>query len=130
MSIVGLPETAVREAKDRVKAALLNAGFDFPAGHVTISLAPADLPKEGSRFDLPIALAILCANGQCDAESFSRYLIAGELSLDGSLRGVHGVLPMALASGLVKLGDTIVVTGSHPFGAQASTNFLKIQQLD
>jgi len=61
MSMVGLPETAVREAKDRVKAALLNTGFNFPAGHVTISLAPADLPKEGSRFDLPIALGILAA---------------------------------------------------------------------
>ena len=66
MSLGGLPETAVRESRGRVKAALLNARFRFPAGHITISLAPADLPKEGSRFDLPIALGVLAASGQLD----------------------------------------------------------------
>ena len=96
MSMVGLPETAVREAKDRVKAALLNAGFSFPAGHVTISLAPADLPKEGSRFDLPIALGILAASGQVDDRRLGECEFVGELSLGGGLNPVKGVLPVAI----------------------------------
>jgi magnesium chelatase family protein len=94
--MVGLPETAVREAKDRVKAALLNAGFDFPAGHITISLAPADLPKEGSRFDLPIALGILAASAQVDDSRFTDYEFIGELSLGGGLNPVKGALPVAI----------------------------------
>ena len=96
VSLVGLPQTAVRESKDRVKAALLNAGFDFPDGAVTISLAPADLPKEGSRFDLPIALGILAASGQADDHRFETYEFVGELSLSGQLKPVRGVLPMAI----------------------------------
>ena len=96
MSMVGLPETAVREAKDRVKAALLNAGFKFPDGHVTISLAPADLPKEGSRFDLPIALGILAASAQVDDSRFEGYEFIGELSLGGGLNPVRGALPVAI----------------------------------
>ena len=98
MSMVGLPETAVREAKDRVKAALLNAGFNFPPSHITISLAPADLPKEGGRFDLPIALGILAATGQLDDHRFNDYEFIGELSLGGGLNPVKGVLPVALAA--------------------------------
>ena len=98
MSMVGLPETAVREAKDRVKAALLNAGFNFPPSHITISLAPADLPKEGGRFDLPIALGILAATGQLDDHRFKDYEFIGELSLGGGLNPVKGVLPVALAA--------------------------------
>jgi magnesium chelatase family protein len=96
MSMVGLPETAVREAKDRVKAALLNAGFDFPASHITISLAPADLPKEGGRFDLPIALGILAASAQVDDTRFDDYEFIGELSLGGGLNPVKGALPVAI----------------------------------
>ena len=96
VSLVGLPQTAVRESKDRVKAALLNAGFDFPDGAVTISLAPADLPKEGSRFDLPIALGILAASGQADDHRFDEFEFVGELSLSGKLKPVRGILPMAI----------------------------------
>jgi magnesium chelatase family protein len=96
MSMVGLPETAVREAKDRVKAALLNARFKFPQVHITISLAPADLPKEGGRFDLPIALGILAASGQIPDDLFPKFEFIGELSLGGGLNPVKGTLPVAL----------------------------------
>jgi len=96
MSMVGLPETAVREAKDRVKAALLNCGYAFPPGHITISLAPAELPKEGSRFDLPIALGILAASAQLDDRCMDDYEFIGELSLGGELSPVKGVLPTAI----------------------------------
>ncbi len=96
MSLVGLPETALREAKDRVKAALMNARFKFPASLITISLTPAVLPKEGSRFDLPIALGILAASGQVSDENLAQYEFIGELSLSGELNPVQGVLPVAL----------------------------------
>ncbi|MEJ2406199.1 MAG: YifB family Mg chelatase-like AAA ATPase [Candidatus Thiodiazotropha sp.] len=96
LSIVGLPEAAVKESKDRVRAALLNTRFEFPARRITISLAPADLPKEGGRFDLPIALGILAASGQIPTEPLSRYEFVGELGLGGQLRPIRGVLPVAL----------------------------------
>ena len=80
LSIVGLPETAVKESKDRVRSALLNAGFDFPARRITINLAPADLPKEGGRYDLPIALGILAASGQIPPESLEKKECLGELA--------------------------------------------------
>lgn len=98
LSIVGLPELAVRESKDRVRGALSNSRFDFPAGRVTINLAPADLPKEGGRFDLPIALGILGASGQIAAEPLAGYEFLGELALSGELRPVDAVLPAALAA--------------------------------
>lgn len=98
LSIVGLPETGVRESKDRVRSALLNAGFEFPARRITINLAPADLPKEGGRFDLPIALGILAASGQIPPESLENLECMGELSLDGALRPLRGVLPAVLAA--------------------------------
>ncbi len=98
LSIVGLPETGVRESRERVRSALLNAGFEFPARRITINLAPADLPKEGGRFDLPIALGILAASGQIPAESLAPYECVGELSLDGALRPLKGVLPAVLAA--------------------------------
>lgn len=98
LSIVGLPETAVKESKDRVRAALINAGFEFPARRVTISLAPADLPKEGGRFDLPIALGILAASGQIPSEAVAGCEFLGELALDGTLRPVRGCLPAVLAA--------------------------------
>ncbi len=96
ISIVGLPETAVKESKDRVPAALLNAQFHFPDRRITVSLAPADLPKEGGRFDLPIALGILAASGQLNDEKLGGYEFLGELSLGGALRPIRGVLPAAL----------------------------------
>ncbi len=98
LSIVGLPETAVKESKDRVRSALLNAGFEFPARRITINLAPADLPKEGGRFDLAIALGILAASGQLPMEPLAALECLGELSLDGSLRPVRGVLPAVMAA--------------------------------
>ncbi|MEH6560438.1 MAG: YifB family Mg chelatase-like AAA ATPase [Marinobacter sp.] len=98
LSIVGLPETGVRESRERVRSALLNAGFEFPARRITINLAPADLPKEGGRFDLPIALGILAASGQIPRESLSSCEFLGELSLDGALRPLKGVLPAVLAA--------------------------------
>ncbi len=99
LSIVGLPEAAVKESKDRVRAALLNSSFDFPTRRITVNLAPADLPKEGGRFDLPIALGILAASKQLPQETIRSYEFLGELSLSGELRAVHGVLPAAVASG-------------------------------
>lgn len=98
LSIVGLPETAVKESKDRVRAALLNANFEFPARRVTINLAPADLPKEGGRFDLPIALGILVASGQVPASELDGYEFVGELALTGKVRPVRGALTAALAA--------------------------------
>jgi magnesium chelatase family protein len=96
LSIVGLPETAVRESKDRVRGALLNSNFEFPARRITINLAPADLPKEGGRFDLPIALGILAASRQIPGDELAHYEFAGELALSGELRSVQGILPMSL----------------------------------
>jgi len=96
LSIVGLPEAAVKESKDRVRSALINCQFEFPAKRITINLAPADLPKEGGRFDLPIALSILAASGQIPSTELSDYEFLGELSLGGELRSINGVLPAAL----------------------------------
>lgn len=97
LSIVGLPEAAVKESKDRVRGAILNSRFEFPSRRITINLAPADLPKEGGRFDLPIALGILAASGQINPERLSQYEFLGELALGGELRSIRGVLPAALA---------------------------------
>src|SRR3569623_1260734 len=94
--IVGLPEMAVREAKDRVKAAINTCGYEFPNRRITCNLAPADLPKEGGRFDLAIALGILAASNQIPADSIENMEIFGELSLSGEIRAVPGILPAAL----------------------------------
>jgi magnesium chelatase family protein len=96
-TIVGLPETEVKEAKDRVRAALQNARFEFPNRRITVNLAPADLPKESGRFDLPIALGILAASNQIPGEMLSQYEFAGELSLSGELRPIRGALAMTFA---------------------------------
>jgi magnesium chelatase family protein len=97
-TIVGLPDAEVREAKDRVRAALNHARFEFPARRITVNLAPADLPKDSSRLDLPIALGILAASGQIPVGAIERHEFAGELSLTGDLRPVRGALAMALAA--------------------------------
>lgn len=96
LCIVGLPEKAVKESKDRVRSAIINNGFEFPARRIVINLAPADLPKEGGRFDLPIAIGILAAYGQIPVESLAQYEFVGELALTGALKSVKGILPMAL----------------------------------
>lgn len=102
-TIVGLPETEVKESKDRVRAALQNACFEFPARRITVNLAPADLPKESGRFDLPIALGILAASGQMPDDELDKYEFAGELSLSGELRPIRGALAMTFA--MFRTGD-------------------------
>jgi magnesium chelatase family protein len=97
-TIVGLPETEVKEARDRVRAALQNARFEFPARRITVNLAPADLPKESGRFDLPIALGILAASSQIRGERLNQYEFVGELALTGELRPIRGALPMTLSA--------------------------------
>lgn len=124
LSIVGLPEAAVKESKDRVRAALLNSGFDFPARRITVNLAPADLPKEGGRFDLPIALGILAASKQLPQDSLASYEFIGELSLSGELRAIHGVLPAAVASGKQKRATVVPIdNGSEALLAKQTTIF-------
>ena len=98
LSIVGLPEAAVKESKDRVRAALLNSGFEFPQRRITINLAPADIPKQGGRYDLPIAIGVLAASGQVKADRLADCEFVGELALGGELRGVRGVLPVVVAA--------------------------------
>jgi len=97
-SMVGLPDTAVKESRDRVRAALKNIGFHFPLKQITVNLAPADLKKEGSCFDLPIAIGIAAAEGVFDPASVEGYLFTGELSLDGKLKPIRGALSMAMAA--------------------------------
>jgi magnesium chelatase family protein len=115
-TIVGLPEAEVREARDRVRAALVNCRFEFPARRITANLAPADLPKESGRFDLAIALGILAASGQIPAEKLAAYEFAGELSLSGELRAIRGALAMTYSA--VRSGRAFVVpTASAPEAA-------------
>lgn len=96
--LVGLPDKAVAESRERVRAALLASGLALPAKRVTVNLAPADLPKEGSHYDLPIALAVMAAIGAIPADALSGYAVLGELALDGSIAPVAGVLPAAIAA--------------------------------
>jgi magnesium chelatase family protein len=110
-SIVGLPDAAVKESKDRVRSALLNTHFELPLGKITINLAPADLPKDGGRFDLPIALGILAASGQIPADLLKQYEFAGELALSGVLRAIQGALPLAL--GTHKSKRTLVLSAAN-----------------
>lgn len=116
MSIVGLPEAAVREAKDRVRAAIQCGQFEFPARRITVNLAPADLPKDGGRFDLAIALGILAASGQVPLAALQEYEFLGELGLTGELRAVDGVLPAALAAAAA--GHKLIVPAGN--GAEAA----------
>ena len=115
-SLVGLADAEVRESRDRVRAALLSSGFEFPARRITVNLAPADLPKDSGRFDLPIALGLLVASGQLPALGLSNYEFAGELSLTGSLRPVRGALALALAS--QNAGHTLILPEAS--GAEAA----------
>ena len=109
-TLVGLADTEVKEARERVRAAMQHSGLDFPHNRrITVNLAPADLPKEGGRFDLPIALGILAAAGHIDAAALDGLEFAGELSLAGDLRPVRGALPMALALQRSGRGRTLVL---------------------
>ncbi|MGO1719299.1 MAG: YifB family Mg chelatase-like AAA ATPase [Luteimonas sp.] len=127
MSIVGLPEAAVREAKDRVRAAIHCAQFEFPQRRITVNLAPADLPKHGGRFDLPIALGILAASGQIPPESLRDTEFIGELGLTGELRRIDAALPAAVAAAAegrklvvpaANAGEAALATGAEVFGAR------------
>jgi len=111
MSIVGLPETAVKESKDRVRSAIINSRFEFPARRITVNLAPADLPKDGGRFDLPIAIGILAASGQIDTKLLGSYEFLGELALTGELRPIRGALSAALNTRLT--GRALLVPGAN-----------------
>lgn len=127
LSIVGLPETAVKESKDRVRGALLNSQFEFPARRITINLAPADLPKDGGRFDLPIALGILAASGQIAQTHLADYEFIGELALSGDLRAITGALPAGMAAAdvqrrlvvpLQNLSEAALIAQQQALGAQ------------
>lgn len=107
LTMVGLPETTVKEARDRVRSAIINSGYTFPAKKVTINLAPADLPKEGGRYDLPIALALLVASEQLNTTRLNQYEFIGELGLTGALRGVPGAISSAMEA--IKAGRQIIV---------------------
>lgn len=106
--IVGLPDVAVQESRERVKSALKNAGFAFPVRNILVNLTPADLRKEGPSFDLPISVGILAASEQVDPTRLGDYLFLGELSLDGSLRAIAGVLPIAAAASSLGISTLIV----------------------
>lgn len=110
-TLAGLPDAAAKGARDRVRSALLNSGFDFPARRITVSLAPADLPKEGGRYDLPIALAILAASAQIPTQKLAEHEFLGELALSGELRPVQGAIPAALQA--AGMGRRLVVPGQN-----------------
>ncbi len=111
LTLVGLPETTVKEARDRVRSAIINSGYTFPAKKITINLAPADLPKEGGRYDLPIAIALLAASEQLSSSRLSTYEFVGELALTGALRGVPGAISGALAA--IQAGREIIVANDN-----------------
>ena len=111
-STVGLPDAAVRESRDRVRSAIRNCGFDIPPTRITINLAPADLKKEGSGFDLPIAIGILGAYGALHIKDLSNFLLVGELGLDGALRSVQGMLPIAIAARARGIENLVIPAGN------------------
>lgn len=116
-SMVGLPDAAVKESKDRVRSSLKNIGFNFPLKQITVNLAPADLKKEGSSFDLPIAIGIICAEGIIELTSLDSYLLSGELSLDGKIKPVRGALSMALKAKELGLKGIILPEENAPEAA-------------
>jgi len=118
-TVVGLPDKAVGESRERVRAALISSGLALPARHIAVNLAPADLPKEGSHYDLPIALGLMAALGAVPADMLDRYVILGELSLDGRLSHVDGILPASIAANGMGKG-IICPAESGPEAAWAS----------
>jgi magnesium chelatase family protein len=129
MSIVGLPETAVKESRDRVRSAILNAGFEFPAKRITINLAPADLPKEGGRFDLPIALGILAASDQMPGSHYAKSEFIGELALGGELRQVRAVLPSVVAANEAERSIYIPIQNSREAALVTQANVFPVGHL-
>ena len=117
LSTVGLAEGAVRESKDRIRAAVKNCGYSFPAKKITINLAPADLKKEGAAYDLPMAVGILSAEGLVQKERLKDYLLAGELSLDGEIKPIRGALPIAVAAKRERLKGLILPDTNGPEAA-------------
>ncbi|MDR2878228.1 MAG: YifB family Mg chelatase-like AAA ATPase [Chromatiales bacterium] len=122
LAIVGLPEIAVRESRERVRAALINTGFEFPARRITINLAPADLPKEGARYDLAIALGILAASGQIGRDAITAHEFIGELALTGTLRPVPGALPAAMQAS--QAGRSLIAPNANALEAAVLGNTL------
>ena len=129
VTLVGLPDTEVKEARDRVRAALQNSGFEFPAKRITVNLAPADLPKESGRFDLPIALGILAASGQIPDKALNDYEFAGELSLSGELRPIRGALAMVLAAGSRKRSFVLPDDSAREAALASNATILKARSL-
>ena len=121
LTIVGLPEAAVRESKDRVRSAIINSGFQFPTKRLTINLAPADLPKDSSRLDLPIALGILIASGQLPEQGTENFEFIGELALDGQLRPISGTLSIAIAC--QQAGHQLILPEANAQEASQLPNF-------
>jgi magnesium chelatase family protein len=133
---VGLPDAAVRESRDRVRSAIKNSGFDLPPTRITINLAPADLKKEGSGFDLPIAIGILGAYGALSIKDISDFVLVGELGLDGSLRAVQGMLPIAIAARSAGIKNLVIPAANAREAAVVSgvnvypvTSLLEVREL-
>jgi magnesium chelatase family protein len=133
---VGLPDAAVRESRDRVRSAIKNSGFDLPPTRITINLAPADLKKEGSGFDLPIAIGILGAYGALTIKDISDFVLVGELGLDGSLRAVQGMLPIAIAARTAGIHNLVIPAANAREAAVVSgvnvypvTSLLEVREL-
>lgn len=120
LATVGLPEGAVKESKDRIRAAVKNCGYTFPAKRITINLAPADIKKEGSAYDLPMAIGILAAEGTIEKKLLDDYFLIGELSLDGSVKAVRGALPIAMAAQKEKVKGLILPEQNAPEAAVVS----------
>jgi len=117
MTIVGLPDAGIKESRDRVRAAIKNSGCAFPLGRITVNLAPASVKKAGPAFDLPIAVGILAASGQCVPDRLARLALVGELALDGTVRPVRGLLPMALHLRRRRVPGLVVPTANGPEAA-------------
>ena len=130
-TLVGLPDAAVRESRERVRSALANSGFEFPQQRVTANLAPADLRKAGPGFDLAIAAAVLAATGQLEAAELERVALAGELALDGAIHPVPGALAMAERARALGLGAIVVASASGPeAGLIGPEKVIAIDRLD
>mgnify|MGYP000117802451 FL=1 len=127
VTMVGLPEAAVRESKDRVRSAIINSGFQFPNRRLTINLAPADLPKDGARLDLPIAIGILAASGQIDETVLAQYEFIGELALNGDLRGIAGALAVSRA---LKAEQRTLIVPKDNADEAVKVNGVKVLQAD